>query len=800
MEKPLDPLGHKQSRYERPQQNWICGRTAEGCPCPLGPDRRGHCRATGQCLPAKRGDHWLCTRAESQGGKCPEGPLPDGACCHPIPPCQPVRSLRLKRGRLAVSVTALTAGVLLLALVSPRLHNAWIDPGPLSSAHATSAARCGDCHAADAIKAGAAITPVNFTQERALDDSRRCLQCHALGPQPFDPHGAPPRLLAGIDRKLQAVGNRASAPALLKISSALSPHDSEAGNLACATCHQEHQGRDFDLKRLSDNQCQACHSVQFASFGSGHPDFHGYPYNRRTRIFFDHFSHLDKHFAENRDKAPASCQNCHALGPSGRLMLVKSFEQTCAACHSAQIQGEGMTTKGIAFFTVPGIDVQTLRQKGLPVGGWPELADGKLTPFMQLLLSSDPAIEAALQSLHGADLLDLSRASPAQLAAAAKLAWAVKGLLFDLETRGQEFLLEKVPADMKVTASRPAADLAGQIPRTLVIASRKEWFPALLVEVSNHRNGIEPPAQAPPSANAVKPAPTAAPSPAPASGDDSLLGAAAPPASAPRNAAVDDSLLAGGSDSLVPAPAPAKGQEPPGNAADTGDLLAGPAQPAAAATPAPQPAATPAPDLSAEDWAATGGWYRPEGGFTLFYRPEGHADPFLTAWAEASAGSAEGASPSASAAGVVFRSLSDPQAPGLCMKCHTVDDDRGKLVINWTAARPAPDDHPFTRFNHSAHFSVLTQTGCQTCHALDPQSGYAKYFTAAASGDLGQPPSTFESNFVPLTKALCVQCHTPRLAGAGCLECHGYHTGAFAAQMNGVIPIVGSNKASSKLP
>ena len=106
MQRPLDPLRFKANRYERPNQEWVCGRAAEGHGCPLGPDARGNCRATGECSPAKRGDRWYCTRNEAQGGKCEHGPLPEGGCAHPIPPCQPVPSLRRARGSLVWLIVA----------------------------------------------------------------------------------------------------------------------------------------------------------------------------------------------------------------------------------------------------------------------------------------------------------------------------------------------------------------------------------------------------------------------------------------------------------------------------------------------------------------------------------------------------------------------------------------------------------------------------------------------------------------------------------------------------------------------
>ena len=43
----------------------------------------------------------------------------------------------------------------------------------------------------------------------------------------------------------------------------------------------------------------------------GHPEFANYPYRGRTPIFFDHASHLRQHFAEMKEKAPQTCQDCH---------------------------------------------------------------------------------------------------------------------------------------------------------------------------------------------------------------------------------------------------------------------------------------------------------------------------------------------------------------------------------------------------------------------------------------------------------------------------------------------------------
>ena len=38
-----------ETRYERPNKDWICGHTCDGCPCRIGPSPSGECRATTEC-------------------------------------------------------------------------------------------------------------------------------------------------------------------------------------------------------------------------------------------------------------------------------------------------------------------------------------------------------------------------------------------------------------------------------------------------------------------------------------------------------------------------------------------------------------------------------------------------------------------------------------------------------------------------------------------------------------------------------------------------------------------------------
>ncbi|HXC01354.1 MAG TPA: cytochrome c3 family protein [Opitutaceae bacterium] len=759
-------LGLKQGNYDRPNQPWICGHAGEGRPCPLGPDRRGHCRAAGECTPRRQGDRWHCTRLEEFGGACPKGPNPDGACGCPIPPCQPVRSLRSRRGLITVLASLLTIGLLLLVLGSST-PEPWINPGNLTAAHATSAMTCADCHGTDKLhgpwSALAGSHPVK---------SELCLNCHDLGHNPLSPHGQ-------FANKLERMGAAPTAQKipdlLLGLARKTCPADMAHTAVECTACHQEHLGREADLRSMTDRQCQVCHRATFNSFADGHPEFLNYPYRTRTHIIFDHSSHLLQHFQESsvRGKAPTSCLDCHTPAGAGGKMLVKDFATTCAACHEAQIEGEGCAgPKGIAFLRVPGLDVKSLVQHGRAIGQWPEFADGPIGPYLRLLLANDPVARDNLAALQGIDLGDLSTATNPQLDAAASLAWRIKLLFSDLTTGGQTALLAKLGPDF--SAQSPRGSLVGQLTSDTLLAAQAAWWPALPTEIANYRKGVLPALPAPPAPKPQAIAPATTP-PAASSGDDDLLASSDKPTTpkpAPTPAAAGDDLLA--EPATPAAPPPTTQKSAPAEAGD--DLLAGP-EPTTPAASTPAETSLLAPQVEASDpeaWVSNGGWYRDDATYTLYYRPGGHADAFLTAWLDAAGRS--GANPAtAAAAALVLRDLSDPKAPGLCAKCHSIDTTAdGTHLVQWHAPRPDPLDHPATKFNHSAHFSLLSEQGCETCHVLNPKADYMSSFTAST------PPGHFQSNFKNLPKATCSACHQASVAGQSCQLCHNYHTGTFA--------------------
>ena len=693
MKRLLQRFGFKESRYERPNQKWVCGATDEGKPCLHGPNGKGRCGATSECVPLRKGDRWHCTRPAAAGGPCPDGPAPDGSCCRPGSPCAPVRSVRARRVMVTQLTVAFTCGLLLLLLGGSDRWR-FLSPGPLTTRHAMSEATCADCHGMSFAKDDRRSNLFEGIAHASLD-SERCLNCHQLGPQPLAPHSLSLAKLIAVTA--QAKTNPVSArPPLVALSASIFGGTAgHGGQLACGACHQEHLGKAHSLTTLGNSQCQGCHQGQFKSFAEGHPNFRSYPYPRRTRIFFDHESHLEKHFqnAQYVRQAPQFCTGCHETDSAGRAMLVKDFATTCAACHLDQIRGEGRADgPGLAVFGVPGLDARTLRERGRPIGDWPEQAEGRLNPFMQLLLAGDPANTEALARLAKTDWLDLGNAKEEELQAAEKVAWAIKELFFELVTKGQSAWRVRLQAVLgQEPNSAEFTRLAGQLPPDSLQAAQAEWFPNLLAEVPAHRAGNKPP-------------------------------------------------------SISATPKAAHGGERDHKA------------------------------MPQELWAAHGGWYRSPNEYALHYRPAAHADEFMRSWLDLAASAATSSSAPLPA---LFKSLAAPKAPGFCIKCHSVDGrSDGNLVVNWLPARPVQNEHPFTKFSHRSHFSLLDQRGCLDCHRVNHKAEYQKAF------ENNTAPEKFTSNFAPMNKAVCTACHTPDGAGDNCLKCHEYHVGNFTPTLS----------------
>lgn len=372
-----------ESRYERPNKNWICGHACDGCPCRIGPSPSGECRATTECQPqlvvppGETKGTWKCTRPKDWGGPCPTGPLPDGTCCKAISKCKPARSLRAARGLVTRAFVIGCVALLLIGLAG-NLRQSFINPAPLSAAHSGGAfiglaaahanlkpeevgQGCVACHrsitsdfpilTADA--AGAAVTsltPATFITSHPRDFSRMDASCAACHPaQAF--HQA-----------------------------------SIATDTSCNVCHREHQGASL-LASLSAQQCTDCHGntgqMRLAAektralpaslfdkpsapgvivhpaprpsegytrlihaFATDHPEFQVLREKQAdtNTLKFNHRLHLAGEAIPIVDGKPLDCRSCHQPDASGAFMQRVSFEKNCRACHSLNIDE---TTPGL---------------------------------------------------------------------------------------------------------------------------------------------------------------------------------------------------------------------------------------------------------------------------------------------------------------------------------------------------------------------------------------------------------------------------------------------------------------------
>jgi len=184
------------------------------------------------------------------------------------------------------------------------------------------------------------------------------------------------------------------------------------------------------------------------------------------------------------------------------------------------------------------------------------------------------------------------------------------------------------------------------------------------------------------------------------------------------------------------------------------------------------------------------GWYGDY--LELKYRPAGHADPVLRAWLDLVAATVTENDEEGESLGAVRETLlSARQGPGACIKCHAVTSvaaeagetdggqvggvDSGALSIEWHYQ--VDEARPLHRYSHGAHLklvrpgavSMMDPTiGCANCHELDAKAPYA-----AAFDDFD--PTTFSSNFKPIKKEACEQCHGPSDVAQNCQLCHRFH-------------------------
>jgi hypothetical protein len=401
-----------------------------------------------------------------------------------------------RRDRLAALLALATVVCLGAAFLLSR-DTQFLMPGPLASAHGA----IGNCRACHTKSGSGKLSWIHgLVASDPLADSKACLTCHKMPDTAFNAHGASAEVLKQITKELTNVAAETPLPQWARTQSIAFPtHDVMARGLYCATCHQEHQGVSFNLNKISNEKCGSCHVVKFDSFDGHHPKFENYPFERRTRIIYDHSGHFGKHFPEVAKKyparrIPATCSDCHNSHEDNRVMAVAPFERTCTTCHLDQIIGKERASgpKGIAFLALPGLDLKILKEKNVPIGEWPDASDAELTPFMKVMISRDEQGRALIKAVDGLNLQDLTDASDEQINAVTTLVWEIKRLFYELiSAKASDVLADLDIGGGKKLSADVVADLAASLPRDVVISAQQQWLPNLATEMNDPRGASD---------------------------------------------------------------------------------------------------------------------------------------------------------------------------------------------------------------------------------------------------------------------------------------------------------------------
>ena len=400
-------------------------------------------------------------------------------------------SWRARRGKLTRWTLALTLGVLIVSIV--WLGPVAVSPGSLNAKHSTAAEGCGSCHFSghETFSGWLAVALGNVSNE---GESTRCTQCHDRGEHPFTAHSVTPELLASWTKRAEVSTNTtALTPVRLSLSTMkASAADLRDRQLPCASCHVEHRGQSVDLKQMTNAQCQGCHSNRFRSFEQDHPEFYSFPYERRTRIWFNHASHIDNHFTK-RERTVFACNGCHRPHAAGHQMLVRNFEKACAECHEKQIVADAQPV-----FVVPILDLDSLEDRDVDIGAWPDDGVEGIAPLMRLLLSARPELREALALVDEIedleDLSDEDEVTDEHLQALATVTWGVKSLLADIALSGHGGIAWYLQASLGVELPTTAiTELSGGLPEDTLREMIDVWFPKMDKELEAYQAGLSVP-------------------------------------------------------------------------------------------------------------------------------------------------------------------------------------------------------------------------------------------------------------------------------------------------------------------
>ena len=703
-EAPNDPS----QKYFRPSDRWECGRLRAGLPCSSGPSHHGQC-------PFHRSSQ------EANGGNGETS-------------CRPRRSLWWRRRRIARGLGLLLLGSLLLILAAGFDQEVFA-PGALSSPHAqilsqqSSENRCASCHEINASESVTTFLAKSFSGHATGrgNQTLKCLECHRQEmPQGHlkSPHDLNMTELSQLT-KAQVPSGRLTSVLNLLPKQTLTEND-----LACSQCHKEHQGRFADLKQISSEKCQACHTNRFDSFTHGHPEFTNYPISKASALAFDHQSHMEKHFSTKNQAF--DCRTCHfdvsEASGVGLVNRAVSFEKACATCHDQPLRSS--FSDGLIVIHLPSLDRERIEKAGMQLGAWPEeaslMADGKLSPLLKWLLRGDPKNHPLLSRLPASGALnDLQLDDLAALQLQVDLAAAIRDLVRELADGGQPALQSRLMKAANLDATSPSnertmsnMELAQGASPDIFRNAWQNWFEG---SAERQRQAKERPQV--PTAQVSFGLPQATPKQ-----DEPLT-------SESKNDAAKLDPLA--QDPLAQDPLLDEVQKQDRSQQSDPSIMNKSRWEV----------------LSPQTHLPQGGWFLDQTRLAIVYIPNQHADPLLAAWLGFAASYRE--------RGNHFQEMLKPKVMSTCTDCHKLSVAANRFVSDkgiadyhqiWQADSAPAKTRSFTRFNHNPHLTLPQLTNCTSCHRL-------------ATGGM----------FEPIQLSNCTQCHTSQGAGNSCTQCHNYH-------------------------
>ncbi|MEX0893231.1 MAG: hypothetical protein WEB88_13780 [Gemmatimonadota bacterium] len=196
--------------------------------------------------------------------------------------------------------------------------------------------------------------------------------------------------------------------------------------VACGTCHREHQGREASLQEVADARCVSCHEVN--SFEKDHPEFDFAVEDNAgvANLKFAHVQHVREVMAESELVEPeAACLSCHTPEADGKGFQPLAFDRHCDACHLSR--SDATEPARVASGSGPGVaTLGDIRSAGEPGSQWAyfwnagEFTDLGGSVVKRPVYHADPWILHNLRKLRGdlypgaelADLLDTSAEVP----------------------------------------------------------------------------------------------------------------------------------------------------------------------------------------------------------------------------------------------------------------------------------------------------------------------------------------------------------------------------------------------------